>query len=662
MPSLVSLAATVAALAALPAAQAHGPGALQPGIHRFRQKRMFDVRGEDGVVNLDFLTNDFARVVDKHDKANNAWKHHLAVTEAAAKNESTSATRLTKRREDIFAKAREMELKYSEAQLRRRETLEKRSRSELAKRAPSGAVELTDYFSNGNDAAYYGELSIGTPAQDFEVIFDTGSADLWVPSDKSSTSHQKFQSSASSSLETSSAEWDIAYGTGSSEGFLARDVVSIGGYTAQQQIFALADESASVVEALPSDGICGMAFSTIATSGAPTFFENLITADSVQQPLFSYYLQRAKDLTSQSRGTVGGGELCIGCTNSAQYTGSINWLPVVAQSYWEVASDGITINGQVVDGTSMSAGIDTGTTLIYVPTSVAKALYAEIGGKPVTGKAGEYTVPCVSPFTSIGLSFGGVNYNIPLDDIFLGYVSAADKSQCLLGLFGQDMYDADGKPVAIIGGLFLKTVYSVFSYSHNGSPAVGLATSKTAGVSASSSASSASSSSASSAAGSSGASSGTSNSAAAAGGFSYSATQVADVTAEPGVATTIATYDAASASSRAAAAASRAAASAASAGSSIASSSDAAPQGFTFQVFNSAPVATQTSSSAATASSTSSAESTQSAGETAEAGQANASQGSAENNGDGNGAVAFAVSGLAVALAAVAGGGFALVA
>lgn len=53
MPSLVSLAATVAALAALPAAQAHGPGALQPGIHRFRQKRMFDVRGEDGVVNLE---------------------------------------------------------------------------------------------------------------------------------------------------------------------------------------------------------------------------------------------------------------------------------------------------------------------------------------------------------------------------------------------------------------------------------------------------------------------------------------------------------------------------------------------------------------------------------------------------------------------------------
>ncbi|KAK4051391.1 hypothetical protein OIV83_002875 [Microbotryomycetes sp. JL201] len=438
--ALVAAVATGPALAARHDQQQASFG-RSPGLHRFH-KRMQDVSGLDGVVNHDFLVNDRARVSKKFTSAQANYKFNSA-------HEPASAIR--KRHESLLDKARQLE-----------------------KRAPAnskGSVELTDYFSGGHDAMYFGPASIGTPPQSFDMVFDTGSADVWVPAPNSKSQHKKFSVAASSSIETSTAEWDIRYGTGESRGFLARDVVTIGGYKIDQQIFALANQSAPVLEALPSDGVVGLGFSTIATSGAPTPFENLISSKAVQNPYFGFHLQRARDLTSKSSGQIGGGELCIGCMDNSKFSGSINWVKVSNPGYWEVPSDGVAIDGDVLSGTSFSAAIDTGTTLIYIPRSAAQAMYSKIGGKERGN--GEWTVPCASTFSSIALSFGGQQYQMPLADVFLGYASAGDTENCILGILGIDQYDADGNVVAIVGDLFLKAVYSVFSYSQNGSPAVG---------------------------------------------------------------------------------------------------------------------------------------------------------------------------------------------
>ncbi|XP_026533979.1 chymosin-like [Notechis scutatus] len=79
------------------------------------------------------------------------------------------------------------------------------------------------------DVQYYGKIYIGTPPQEFTVVFDTGSSNLWVPSifckSPACKNHQQFNPNLSSTFKKTKQSMAIWYGTGSMKGMLGYDTV-----------------------------------------------------------------------------------------------------------------------------------------------------------------------------------------------------------------------------------------------------------------------------------------------------------------------------------------------------------------------------------------------------------------------------------------------------
>ena len=253
--------------------------------------------------------------------------------------------------------------------------------------------EAPEIIKNYMDAQYFGEISIGTPAQNFTVIFDTGSSNLWVPSvhckftNLACLMHHKYDSKSSKSYEKDGTPFAIQYGTGSLDGYLSKDTVTVAGLSAEGQRFAEAINEPGITFVMAKfDGILGLAYPKIAVDGATPWFNTLIEQNKVDEPIFSFFLNRQAGQD---------GELYLGGMNKERYSGEVTWLPVTRQAYWQVAMDSVQVEKEnvvsVCEG-GCQAIVDSGTSLIAGPTEDIKKINKAIGALPFLN--GEYVINC----------------------------------------------------------------------------------------------------------------------------------------------------------------------------------------------------------------------------------------------------------------------------
>lgn len=314
--------------------------------------------------------------------------------------------------------------------------------------AQSGEVSANP--EDSYDSEYLCPVDVGGTTMNLD--FDTGSADLWVfsalqPSSQTS-GHAVYPAPASKKLDGET--WSISYGDGSgASGEVYADTVVVGGVTATSQaVEAATSISTQFQQDTSNDGLLGLAFSSINTvtpDQATTFFDTV--KSSLASPLF------AVTLKYHAAGTYD-----FGYIDSSKYTGSLTYVNVnTGNGFWEFTASGYAVGTGSTHTLSIDAIADTGTTLLYLPTSAVKAYYAKVSGSQNSNTYGGYVFPCSATLPTFTAIIGGTKHTVP--GKYMNYAPVSTGSSTCFG----GIQDDAGIGFSIFGDIFLKSQYVVFN-------------------------------------------------------------------------------------------------------------------------------------------------------------------------------------------------------
>jgi len=323
--------------------------------------------------------------------------------------------------------------------------------------SPAGGVDSI-VINDFQDAQYYGTISIGTPAQQVRVVYDTGSSNLWASDIKPGlfSSHNYYDHSKSSSYVANGTAFNIRYGSGPVSGFYSKDTMAIGDISILDYTFAEVNNTKGLGPAFSVghfDGICGMGWDDISVDHVETPLRALVNSGKLPEPVFAFFL-----------GSGGAqGELVLGGVDPNHYTGDFAYTPVIDSApgkvgYWALTMDDFKVNGQSVTSTR-KAIVDSGTSLLAVPTADIEKISQLVGAKkvlPIPPFNKEYTVDCNSPGPDLDIVIGGNTYTLKKEDYII-----KDETICLFGMTGLDV-PAPAGPLYILGDVFMRAHYVKF--------------------------------------------------------------------------------------------------------------------------------------------------------------------------------------------------------
>ncbi|TVY23448.1 Polyporopepsin [Lachnellula hyalina] len=307
------------------------------------------------------------------------------------------------------------------------------------------------------DVSYVAPVSIG--GKTWQLIVDTGSSNTWCGAQDSCEKTSTGKSTGDSV--------SVSYGSGSFSGTEYKDKVSFGGLSVASQSIGAASTATGFTGV---DGIIGFgpvdltADTVDGVDSVPTFLDNLYSAGSIDTEVLGVYFSPE----SGSDTDDANGELTLGGTDSSKYTGSLTYHPKLtsgdASEYWGISIASFTY-GSTTLASSASGIVDTGTTLIYIPTSAYNKFLSATGGK--TDSSSGLALFTTKPTSNFSIKFGSTTYVLtPAQYLvptaqYTYYGLTSGKYYAWINDGGDSGVDT------IIGQKFLEHYYSVFDTTNS---------------------------------------------------------------------------------------------------------------------------------------------------------------------------------------------------
>lgn len=316
---------------------------------------------------------------------------------------------------------------------------------------------------NYDNSQFTGWVSIGTPRQYFETLFDSGSSDFWIPSSQCTDSicleyeEQRYDHSVSSTYEPHDGIFEILYADMSEViGHLSQDIVRIGDYeddsynlcSFEPCIFAEVDEEADQTDNAFS-GILGVGYPSLCGDGNVPILDQMYQQGVFDEFVFSFYFTEEQDAS----------EMIIGGIDESKYQGELVYLDVIEPYfYWEVYLDAVLFDNdgenRVNCETDTQHGYctvlpDTGTSLIYVPAPFRTLVrHSEVN----------WDCSNFDELNDITFVFGENSFTMTPEMYVI-----REGSMCFSGI----VLDEFEPSMFILGDLFMTHFYTVFDRENN---------------------------------------------------------------------------------------------------------------------------------------------------------------------------------------------------